>query len=354
MTDLRAEFGDAAELGRELYEELARVERRLGDLKVDSALNALPQEFSTGFFDAALGPLSTPEFQKVFDIGRFDGEGLRKAAAVQNAADAVAGADGMDAQIAALEEYITLYQDAAQHKEGIAQNEAEGLKAALELMATLRKMRAEDQNTAGKEQAEGIAKDLERRAELERTILHYGAQSAEARGVENRQEREALELKLQGLKIDRDSEEGLRALTALKKLQASKDESANEQRRSWLRDQDDRIASLRLEISLIGLSNEEQAKARALAEADLEIRERKLGVFDRILLRARAITAAEAEAELTRKRDVSNTIATAQTKIGDMGEELGIRQQINALVLAGSVNSAEANRLIREELELRP
>ena len=51
---------------------------------------------------------------------------------------------------------------------------------------------------------------------------------------------------------------------------------------------------------------------------------------------------------------MTETLTGAQTSIAGMADELAARQRIAAQVATGLVPAADANRLMREELELRP
>ncbi|WP_320194743.1 phage tail length tape measure family protein [Agrobacterium rosae] len=62
----------------------------------------------------------------------------------------------------------------------------------------------------------------------------------------------------------------------------------------------------------------------------------------------------EAEAAKVRNRIVAETIASAQSQASDMKTEAEARARLNSLVAAGTITSADANRLLQEEATLRP
>lgn len=423
VASLAEEYGSAAAEAKILLQTLADLDRRQAGRDASTAISSLYDEMTGG---SGLGLRSESDrfgsLQRLFGeaswltSGRVSETGSPQTFQVMEAmkASTVAGKSGdLDAQIEAVSQLLDVSQQAANAFGGMSKEEEAWIKTVAEELKELQKLRAEDENAAGKAKAGETARDLERRAELERTILQYGAQSAQTRAVENRQEREGLALRLEGLGITRKDEEGRAAVAALNKLQGARDAAALDDQRQMLRDQDDRIASLRLELSLIGASKDEQARIKALAEAEVEIRDRNLGLLDGMLARFKAITAAEAENRLAREkalqdlkvgamgdafdvqiglardpvsranleaqkeyarlvaegedadlaaghaaqiraRAINETIDGARSQIADMGDELMARQRIAAQVATGTVSSTEANRLLREELELRP
>lgn len=304
VSDLRAEFGSAADAGRVLYEELAKLERLAASFSLDKALKALPQEFKDGWVTVLSAGIFGEQRREMFDIGRWDSEGMKKVLAAQRGAEDVAAAEGTEARIAALEDYVRLYREVAAHSGEFSETEVQGLQDIHTMLARLRALVGQDENAAGKSQAGSITRDLGQRVELEAAALSYGQQSAEVRSIEARHEREALASRLEGLGLSRDDVEMREAMSVLAEVHLAIERAATEERRQQLQSRQDELASIRLEISLIGVSNVEAERAKAIAEAELEIRDEKLGLLDATLRRVQAIAAAEARADLERARAV--------------------------------------------------
>lgn len=87
-----------------------------------------------------------------------------------------------------------------------------------------------------------------------------------------------------------------------------------------------------------------------LTRAELEARKRLLD------LASEEVTDAERsyQAERARQRVIEETIASARLKASEIRTETEIRAKLAAQVANGNITQAEANRLLQEELELRP
>ncbi|WP_174800679.1 phage tail length tape measure family protein [Martelella limonii] len=87
-----------------------------------------------------------------------------------------------------------------------------------------------------------------------------------------------------------------------------------------------------------------------LLRAEIEARRK------RIELQGQEISQAETEAEVARTyaRVIESTIAGGQAQISQINTETEIRAGLNAEVAAGTVSASEANRILQEELQLRP
>lgn len=314
VADLRAEFGSSALAGRAYYDEIADLERQMATLKVNAAMGAVRGDHEEGFasLHGLLGPFSTPQFRKVFDIRQGDMEGTRKAAAVQVAARDLDAAEGLDAQAEALERLLVLYREAAQHAGEISEKNNAGLQNILTALTAVRRLQAQDENAAGIAQAEAMRVSLAQQIQLERTSLVHGEDSAEMRALQARHEREAAVAKLDGLRIDLDSVEARRVLNGLLELQYYREQAAAEARREWFTGQDDQLAAVQREIMLIGASAAEQTRVNALAQAELDIRNRKLTVLEAAVARVNAIARAEAEILRDRQRALRDLQVQAQ------------------------------------------
>jgi len=84
--------------------------------------------------------------------------------------------------------------------------------------------------------------------------------------------------------------------------------------------------------------------------AELEARRKRLE------LQAQEISQTETDAEVRRAytRVIESTLAGGQAQIDQINTETEIRAGLNAKVAAGALSAAEANRILQEELQLRP
>ncbi len=182
---------------------------------------------------------------------------------------------------------------------------------------------------------------------------------------------------------------------------------------AFVRGRQDRIADLQLELRLLGQTTEEQIRARSEAEANRLIEEQGLTGADAARVRAAAAFTSGAEINLNRgqfnrnqtvqgsadrmdvaitnapdaisradleaQREYANLVwqgatadqaaagaarvrtravmelqAATRTQARDAQTEVDIRQRLEAQVASGAITAADANRLLREELTLRP
>jgi len=104
--------------------------------------------------------------------------------------------------------------------------------------------------------------------------------------------------------------------------------------------------SVELDRLDIQISNERNP----LLRAELEARRTRLQ-FAEQEISAETITA---EAARVRNRVIGETIAAASLQASDMKAEAETRQRLNSLVASGAITSADANRMLQEEVTLRP
>ena len=414
--DLSAMFGAGAASVRPYLQELAELERKLASVAATAQMKSLADTFETSLLGAA-NPLSGGKLRETFDIGRFDGEGLGKAAAVQAAADELANAKSRDDQIAGLNQIIPLIEAAADVSGERSKGEIGILQAVLQQRLELEKLKALEENAAGNARADEMVRQLQQRIALEQVALRFGQDSAEYRAEENRQARENVLLELEALGIDRDSEKAKQVLLNLSRAALQTDAQAKKARedahRAYLGEQDSQIAAMNRELSLLGATNAERIRATAIAEAEAQSLKDSASIEEARLNRAKALAKAEAEIALEREKSqralqqqaqtdaidnrialardpvskanleyekefsaaiaagegvvlanaralqarnrvMQDTLTGARTSAADMLDELAIRQQVSAQVAAGTVAASDANRVIQQELQLRP
>lgn len=155
---------------------------------------------------------------------------------------------------------------------------------------------------AQKRQVDQMVLGYQQEAELQAASLQFGSDAVELDRIRARHARDLLEIHLEDMGVERDSANWVRAVNALLDQQGEIEAGNAEARRERIRDQEDSIAGIHREISLIGASNAERLRANAIAEAEIEIRKRKLSGQDAELERARAIAKAEAEARRDREK----------------------------------------------------
>lgn len=308
--DLAGEFGSTTAEAKELLEVLAEVERRTAGRSAKAAMASIYNELDGGTM-AGLRSESDrfSTLQRMFGeagwftAGRVSETGSPLSFAVSSAMDDVFSAEktnDINAQIAAVETLFSTVQRAAGAFEGVSTEEDAWLGKIGQALADLQRIKAQDENSAGMAQTDAMTRSLFQQVELERAALTYGQDSAEVRAVQNRHERENLSLKLEGLGVDERSLNGRRAINTMIALQAEREKAAAAARREWFLALDDGIAAIQRETNLIGASADEQARVNALAEAELQIRDRRLNALEAEEARTKAIARAEAEIALSR------------------------------------------------------
>lgn len=87
-----------------------------------------------------------------------------------------------------------------------------------------------------------------------------------------------------------------------------------------------------------------------LLRAELEARRTKLQLSEQEI----SADTIAAEVGRARNRVFEEAIASSASQSRDMQEEIQIRQRLSAMVASGAINSEDSNRLLQEELTLRP
>lgn len=93
-----------------------------------------------------------------------------------------------------------------------------------------------------------------------------------------------------------------------------------------------------------------QNERNPLLRAELEARRARLELADQEISTEQTNEAASR----ARNRVIEETIANASTQAQDMQAEFEVRSRLNALVASGTITSTDANRMLQEELTLRP
>lgn len=190
------------------------------------------------------------------------------------------------------------------------------------LLETERQRRREIEAAAAQKQAGTLLANLAQEAELAEAILKYGRNSLEVQQLQIAAARAEFEEGLKTLAVAEETKallreqweatRGLNSADPFGRLAATQD---------ILSRQNETLAQLKLEISLIGQSEAVRRRVLALYEAELEIRQRGLdtsGTYaDRI--REQAVAAAELRAELERQADAWGEVQSAAESAIDGG-----------------------------------
>lgn len=103
-------------------------------------------------------------------------------------------------------------------------------------------------------------------------------------------------------------------------------------------------------IELDRLDIEIATERNPLLRAELEARRTRLQMAEQEV----SSETIAAEVARARNRVIEETIATARAQSADMRADLDARRNLNTLLAAGTITSADANRLLQEEAALRP
>lgn len=171
--------------------------------------------------------------------------------------------------------------------------------------------------------------------------------SVRVRSVSDASGANAQSLRIETLRNDIATLEGGQDLGGRDADQISRDNSALEAKRrvlDALTSAQSRIAELdRLDIQI-------QNERNPLLRAELVARRTRLQMADQEI----GADKIAAEAARDRNRVIQETIAGAQAQVQDMQAEVEVRTRLNTLVASGAITSSDANRMLQEELTLRP
>lgn len=425
-SDLASQFGSAAAAARNLSAAMAEIEERRAMRGATDAINALQKEHGLWLVDPSWqneDPNADNEAQlfearrdrdrakmrKMFDLDR-SAESRGLIDSFLNAATNFDLAKDLDQRIAAVEQLKSAWEAAESAASGQTKESEEFFSKIVEAGLELAKLEGQRENAAGKAAAGDMTRQLERQAAVQAVIARYGQESAQARALEIVQQKMATAEKLRGLGFDSKSVEFRRAMGAIDADFAAR---AQIERTARQRDHDDQLAQIARERQLLGATTAERLRAKAIAEAEIEIRDRSLTGLDAMLERWRAIARASAEAGVeqaraarelqiglvtdaydariglardpltkadlegqreytrvlhetndaeraaaegarVRTRSMTEALTATRNSMADMLDEVQIRQQVSAQVAAGTLAASDANRVIQQELQLRP
>lgn len=344
---------------------IEEVTKKLGELQKamsgGAPITAMKKELLSFFIDLQKAALKAAEIEALFN-------GSARAAAIKDQTDQIVTSYNQQAEIARA---IVQYGAASSKIDEIrAAHAREALEAKLEEMGAnlngLEAMRAraalEGQIAAQaelarakreKDQTEYFA-DIERQAELSDAILKYGEDSAAVDAIRAQHAQEILRYKLQEKGW---SEEMIASAITLTKAEQDRQKAIKAS--TALRQSNQELERLRLEISLIGQSERARQRALAAYDAELEIRRQGLDVAsaEAEALRRNAVLTADLTARKDRlseawdrvtnagesaiddvfdrleEGDIQGALSEITQDIGDMINELAVRNPLKNIIL---------------------
>ena len=170
----------------------------------------------------------------------------------------------------------------------------------------------------GAKRASGMMADLQEEASLQRLILTYGENSRQVKEAQIAAERRAYSQQVEALPIAQALKDAMmQQWDAARGLAGADPFGIHAAGRELMRAQSDRVAQLRMELSLAGQNELVRARTVALYRAEQEIRERGIDASSQMAeqLRAGALEEVQLEARLDRITDawgrVDNAAASA-------------------------------------------
>ncbi|OJY36364.1 MAG: hypothetical protein BGP11_08455 [Rhodobacterales bacterium 65-51] len=312
--DLSRQFGVGATSAQELYAILSGLDRLSVEQKLKSTSSAV-REMLGLMKENNLRGGNEGRIADFFDLGGSGWGNARPYAGSLGAFDsAVRGfekAEGLDAQISAMQTLLQEVEHLATLKGGISEDEQALIDQLEEQADVLLGIKAIEtaRAEAKKRQVDQMVTGYRQESELLAVTAQFGSDSIQVERLKAQHARENLDIRLEGLGIEKDSADWLRARIGLSLQLAAQEQVALDARRDWMADQQDRLAAITRETGLIGASNAERLRANALAEAEVEIRKQKMGLLEAEAHRMRALARAAAEADRDRQRAL-NDIAT--------------------------------------------
>lgn len=313
------QFGLGAGAAEGLYAALAKIDRMSLDQKLKAVSSAARETIGLSANDPRFG--NTNRISQFFDLGS-TGFGAKnpnagRAAALNQTIREFEAAKGIDAQTAAMQKLIEQTGELAALKGGISDEEQALIDVMKEQADVLLGIQAVESARAEtlKRQIDQMVLGYAQEAELQAASLQFGSDSAAVEQIRARHARENLDIRLEEMGVEKGSTDWLRAKVGLSLQLAAQEAASADAAKERVRDQEDELAAINREIALIGVSNAERARANALAEADIEIRKRKLTGLDAVAAKLLAMAKAEAEIALEQKQALAE-VATARLMDG--------------------------------------
>lgn len=313
------QFGLGAGAAQGLYTALAKIDRLSLDQKLKAVSSAVRETIGMSANDPRFG--NTNRISQFFDLGSTmfaaKNPNTGRAAALNKTIREFEAAEGIDAQTAAMQKLVEQTVELATLKGGISEDEQaliDVLKEQVDVLLGIQAIETARAETL-KRQIDQMVLGYSQEAELQAASLQFGSDAAAVEQIRARHARENLDIRLEEMGVEKGSVEWLKAKVGLSLQFAAQEATRAEAAKDRVRDQEDELAAINREIALIGVSNAERARANALAEADIEIRQRKLLGLDAEAEKHRAIAKAEAEIALEQRRALTE-IGTASLMDG--------------------------------------
>lgn len=312
--DMVRQFGLGAGAAEGLYSALAKIDRLSLDQKLKAVSSAVRETIGLSANDPRFG--NTNRISQFFDLGSTmfaaKNPNTGRAAALNKTIREFEAAEGIDAQTAAMQKLVEQTVELATLKGGISEEEQaliDVLKEQADVLLGIQAIETARAETL-KRQIDQMVLGYSQEAELQAASLQFGSDAAAVEQIRARHARENLDVRLEEMGVEKGSVEWLKAKVGLSLQLAAQEATRAEAAKDRVRDQEDELAAINREIALIGVSNAERARANALAEADIEIRKRKLQGLDAVEERLRAVAKAEAEIALEQKKALADIATT--------------------------------------------
>jgi len=314
--DLARQFGAGAGAAQGLYTILANLDRLSLDQKLKATSSAIRETLGTMAVDNGRGANASQitEFFALPNAG-YGGRSpyANSLSSLDQSVRDFEKADGIDAQTAAMQKLLGQVSYLATLKGGISEQE-QGLidliKEQADVLLGIQAIETARKETI-KRQVEEMVLGYRQEAALLSATAQFGADSLAVEKLKAQQASENLDIRLEEMGVQKDSAQWQEAHNALTEQQAELLKAVVEAGRDRIRDQQDQLAAILRETSLIGASNAERQKANALAEAEIEIRKRKLVGLDAEVERFKAIQKAAAEAQRDEQKALADTVNRA-------------------------------------------
>ncbi|MFN3313286.1 MAG: phage tail length tape measure family protein, partial [Hyphomonas sp.] len=319
---LRAEFGGVSDMARRLLGDMAELDRLQANRDIASSISAMSRNFGVQLDDYAVPGAS--DLKGIFGASGFDREEMSMIFGLESALKWANDAKGIEQQIRAVETLKDRWIETSivMSEAGDAERMEAGQQQIGTLLERLAQLQALQNNDAGREAAGQMTRERQRQVELARTELRFGRDSAEVRAVEARHAQEAVAERIEALGLTQADVEARRLLAAVAAEFALREALAAKARQdaqdTYLRRQSDQIAAVQLETRLLGATTAERQRAKILAEAEIEIRERELGLLEAAAVRRSAIARADADAALARQRAIRDLQLRGSADILDL------------------------------------
>ena len=345
--DMARQFGEGAAAAQGLYAVLSGLSKLALDEQLKKTGTAARDMIGMGAADQFLAR-SGSNMTDFFGLGSGASQVRRYSSDISSFDSALQGfeeAKGIDAQTAAMQKLLERVQYLATLKGGISDQEQaliDLLKEQADVLLGIQSIETAAKER-GKREGTAITRELTQQAELSRTMLAFGKNSAQVEALRTSHAREALQLRLQEANIAKGSKEEADALAAFDADQLAARALADQERR---RASGEIVADLQQQLavtSAIAIHGEDSAQVEALrakyARDALAARLEELGAAPGLV--AFAVKLMEADQE----RAAAIKEAEKARQFTDMLGELQNEAALNRAILTYGRDSLQVKEL---------